>query len=240
VTVILNEYRRPMTLRRRLDAAARQDGALVTHVWVCVFHEPDQSRLQALLGECSRRHPDVRFHYVASDFDFRYYGRFQMALQAPTEFVYVVDDDIIPAPGYVAHCISHVRELEGAVGTFGWRFPNRQIASYRDGEWLHSLPPRPNVVVPTVASMLCCHFFLKTEWVRHLWADEPLTFRTGEDFYLGRNLFKFGGVNCFVIPTSEEGGRLVEDDEAGVAGTTVGDNIRLRNEIFHAIKGDLA
>jgi hypothetical protein len=240
VTVVLNEFKRRFTLQRRLDAAVRQERAIVRHVWVCVFHEPDQQELERLLGRFRLEHPDTEFHYVLSTYDFRYWGRFQVALQAPTEYVYIVDDDIIPQAGYLAHCISHVDALNGAVGTFGWRFPDKRIAHYRDGQWIESVAPERSPTTPLRVDVLCCHHFLRTAWLRYLWCDEPLSFRTGEDLYLGRNLYKYGGIHSYVIPTSVDGRRYIVDDESGVAGTTVGENIVLRDRIFNAIKGDFA
>jgi hypothetical protein len=240
VTVVFNEFRRRFTLKRRIDAILQQEHVVVRHVWVCMFHEPDQADVERLLDEFRRRHPSTAFHYVLSTYDFKYYGRFQVALQAPTEYVYIVDDDIVPMTGYVAHSIAQLNALNGAVGTYGWRFPDKRITHYRDGEWIESVVPGCRVAEARRVDVLCCHHFLRTSWLRYFWRDEPLSFRTGEDLYLGRNLYKYGGIRSFVIPTFLDGGRYIVDDEAGVPGTTTGENIVIRDRIFNAIKEDFA
>lgn len=35
-------------------------------------------------------------HHATSSFNFKFFGRFQLALQAPTSYVWVVDDDVVP------------------------------------------------------------------------------------------------------------------------------------------------
>ena len=43
----------------------------------------------------------VKVRFIASDFNFKFYGRFQMALQAPTEFVWLIDDDVVPGSRFL-------------------------------------------------------------------------------------------------------------------------------------------
>lgn len=235
ITVIMNEYRRTASLARRLSAIARQSEDVVSNVWVCMFFQPKQKWLERLLRG-ARAGSRIRFDYFLSSYDLKYFGRFQLALQAPTEFVYIVDDDIIPAPGYLPYCVSQIRSLGGAIGTYGWRYTNERRGHYREGNWIESFQPGNSVPHPVKTDFLCCHHFVRTEWIKYLWYEDPLSFETGEDMHFGINLAACGNIECFVVPTNMDRLEYVIDDEQGVPGTTRGAMIALRNEIFQALR----
>ncbi|CAM9901519.1 unnamed protein product, partial [Choristocarpus tenellus] len=66
-------------------------------VWVCVFNAPAQNyALQVVRGSSYKN-----IRVVVSDFNFKFYGRFQLALTAPTDFVWIIDDDVIPGNKYL-------------------------------------------------------------------------------------------------------------------------------------------
>ena len=78
-------------------------------IWVCMFATPLIENLQ---GEVThpqkdfRRavesfkalQPTIRVHTIVSGFDFKYFGRFQLAMQASTKYVAFFDEDQIPGP----------------------------------------------------------------------------------------------------------------------------------------------
>jgi len=75
VTVILNHFQRK-TLCAQLDALLEQ--TLPFHeVWVVAFGSPERDTLRAIV----EAYNDTRINIVESKYDYRYYGRFQLALQ---------------------------------------------------------------------------------------------------------------------------------------------------------------
>lgn len=75
VTVILNHFQRK-TLCAQLDALLAQ--TLPFHeVWVVAFGSPEVDTLRAIV----EAYNDTRINIVESKYDYRYYGRFQLALQ---------------------------------------------------------------------------------------------------------------------------------------------------------------
>lgn len=75
VTVILNHFQRK-TLCRQLDALLEQ--TLPFHeIWVVAFGSPERATLRAIV----EAYNDTRINIVESKYDYRYYGRFQLALQ---------------------------------------------------------------------------------------------------------------------------------------------------------------
>ncbi|CAN0416097.1 unnamed protein product, partial [Scytosiphon promiscuus] len=80
-------------LTEQLDSLFEQTTAShIAEVWVCVFSAPAQDYALRVVKES--KYKNVRL--VVSDFNFKFYGRFQMALTAPTDFVWLIDDDMIP------------------------------------------------------------------------------------------------------------------------------------------------
>lgn len=75
VTVILNHFQRK-TLCAQLDALLEQ--TLPFHeVWVVAFGSPQRDTLRAIV----QAYNDSRINIVESAYDYKYYGRFQLALQ---------------------------------------------------------------------------------------------------------------------------------------------------------------
>lgn len=78
VTVILNHFQRK-TLCAQLDSLLEQ--TLPFHeVWVVVFGSPQRDSLRAIV----EAYNDSRIKIVESAIDYKYYGRFQLALQVTT------------------------------------------------------------------------------------------------------------------------------------------------------------
>lgn len=75
VTVILNHFQRK-TLCAQLDALLQQTLPFYS-VWVLAFGSPQEDTLRTIV----QAYNDSRITFVGSSHDFKYYGRFQMALQ---------------------------------------------------------------------------------------------------------------------------------------------------------------
>ena len=76
VTVILNHFKRK-TLCAQLDALLHQ--TLPFHsVWVIAFGSPNETLLHGIVDSYN----NSQIVFVGSTYDFKYYGRFQLALQA--------------------------------------------------------------------------------------------------------------------------------------------------------------
>ncbi|MCO5551292.1 hypothetical protein L7F22_004791 [Adiantum nelumboides] len=91
ITVILNHFKRK-TLCAQLDALKQQ--TIPFHkVWVLAFGSPSEYHFRRIVESYN----DTRISFVSSTHDFKYYGRFQVALQADgADYVYILDDDMIP------------------------------------------------------------------------------------------------------------------------------------------------
>ncbi|KAK8962362.1 KH domain-containing protein [Platanthera guangdongensis] len=81
---------------------------------------------------------NCKISFISLSYNFKYYGRFQMALQTESDFVYIVDDDMIPGKKMLeilAHVGSTEKYKNSVLGSIGMILPFRKkdftFPSYR-------------------------------------------------------------------------------------------------------------
>ncbi|CAM9254093.1 unnamed protein product, partial [Scytosiphon promiscuus] len=206
VTVILNLFMREV-LTEQLDSLFEQTTAShIAEVWVCVFSAPAQDYALRVVKES--KYKNVRL--VVSDFNFKFYGRFQMALTAPTDFVWLIDDDMIPGNKYLGQLMHAAgTELLGSslLGSIGRVLPrpgrDMSLVSYRKwgshgGMYMPDYYWDQDNAVPV--DYLCSQWFLRPEWLQYMWSERPMTFETGEDFHISHTMRKYANIGTYVMP----------------------------------------
>uniref|UniRef100_A0A0E0CSU0 Uncharacterized protein n=1 Tax=Oryza meridionalis TaxID=40149 RepID=A0A0E0CSU0_9ORYZ len=242
VTVILNHFKR-RTLCAQLDTLRRQTVPF-HRAWVLAFGSPNEAALRRIVGSYN----DSRISFVSSGHDFKYYGRFQMALQSESDFVYVLDDDMIPG-ARMLEILTHVAGTDkyrnAVLGSIGRILPFRQkdftFPSYRKFRskeaGLYLPDPAYDIAVDRIVQVdfLSSSWFLAADLVKALFIEVPFTFMTGEDLHLSYQLQKYMGAGSFVVPVDAGDKETWGDSEhrlAYVAETTVifKDIVQVRDE----------
>ncbi|MFQ6659822.1 hypothetical protein Gotur_028568 [Gossypium turneri] len=191
VTVLLNHFKRK-TLCSQLDSLLQQTLPF-HHVWVLSFGSPNEQSLKRIVDSYN----DSRISFISSSYDFKYYGRFQMALQTEADLVYVLDDDMIPGKKML-QILSHVAGTEkyknSVLGSIGRILPFRQkdftFPSYRKfgskEAGLYLPDPAYDITIDKIVQVdfLSSSWFLSAELVKSLFIETPFTFMTGEDLHL--------------------------------------------------------
>ncbi|OVA10119.1 hypothetical protein BVC80_1591g24 [Macleaya cordata] len=231
VTVILNHFKRK-TLCSQLDSLLHQ--TLPFHsVWVLSFGSPNELSLRRIVESYN----DSRISFISSSYDFKYYGRFQMALQTEADLVYILDDDMIPGKKML-EILSHVAGTEkyknSVLGSIGRILPFRQkdytFPSYRKFRskeaGLYLPDPAYGITVDKIVQVdfLSSSWFLSAELVKTLFIETPFTFMTGEDLHLSYQLQKYRDAGSFVLPVDPNDKETWGDSEhrlAYVSETTV-------------------
>ncbi|KAL2609762.1 hypothetical protein R1flu_028335 [Riccia fluitans] len=232
VTVILNHFQRK-TLCSQLDALL--DQTLPFHsIWVLAFGSPNEKSLRVIVE--TYNHSQIFF--VGSTYDFKYYGRFQLALQAEeTDYVYILDDDMIPGRRMLeilAHVAGTEKYHNAVLGSIGRILPFRQkdysFPSYRKfgsrEAGIYIPDPAYKIVVDRVVQVdfLSSSWFLSADLVKTIFVETPFTFQTGEDLHLSYQLQKYRDAGSFVLPVDPNDKETWGDSEhrlAQISETTV-------------------
>ncbi|XP_054815013.1 uncharacterized protein LOC129315391 [Prosopis cineraria] len=242
ITVILNHFKRK-TLCAQLDSLLQQ--TLPFHqVWVLSFGSPNEASLERIVDSYN----DSRISFISSAYDFKYYGRFQIALQTEADLVYIMDDDLIPGRKMLqilAHVAGTDKYKNSVLGSIGRILPFRQkdftFPSYRKFRskeaGLYLPDPAYDITVDKVVQVdfLSSSWFLSADLVKTLFIETPFTFGTGEDLHLSYQLQKYRNGGSFVLPVDPNDKETWGDSEhrlAYVSETTVifKDIVQLRDD----------
>jgi hypothetical protein len=189
-TAILGTYRRVAFLERMIVGLLSQSHPPV-EVWITTFSSPHQAALEAV----TRKFSKAKVKFVSGDPQLKYFGRFQLALQAPSTHLAFFDDDCIPGSDAVANAF-HVmytlhRRYYGLIGMKGhWgnvETPVTHVQHPYHIQWEY----RPQVA--KAVDLTGGLWFLRKDWLHTMWRDNPFTLETGEDFQLSFSLRKYMG-----------------------------------------------
>ncbi|CAM9512303.1 unnamed protein product, partial [Phaeothamnion confervicola] len=227
VTVILNVYEREVLPDQLAALLGQTAAARILEIWVCAFSAPAEAA--ALRAVHSSSAPaaaaGIRMRVIVSDYNFKFYGRFQVALTAPTDFVWLLDDDMMPGEEHLANLLHAAgTELLGrtVLGSIGRVLPrpraDLRLDSYRvwgthGGLYLPEHYFHTERAVPV--DYLCSQWFLRPEWLQYMWAERPQTFKTGEDFHVSHMLRKYAQIGSYVMPYEVGNHRTMGSTESG-------------------------
>lgn len=187
ITLILNVYNRPEYLLKQIEAF-RAQSVPPEEIWIW-GNQGDNPAID-WSAHCDR--------FVASNYNWKFFGRFALGLLAQTKYVAFVDDDNIPGVAWFESCLATIQQdaYNGILGGCGTRLP--VDGSYAGGErfgWYGSLSDTPQEV-----DFVGHSWFLERRHLIYMWSEQPLTLDNGEDMHLSYSAQKHGGLKTFVPP----------------------------------------
>ncbi|MEK9727438.1 MAG: hypothetical protein VW397_04965 [Candidatus Margulisiibacteriota bacterium] len=184
ITVILCAYDRPYALQEQIEAIKTQS-IPATDIWLW-YNKGSKPQLEI---------PEIKT--AMCNHNFKFFGRFAFAMLAQTEYVAIFDDDTMPGKDWFHHCLNHMNELNGLLGTTGIQLKKKMYANHIKVGWngTHG----PNEAVERV-DLIGHAWFLKKEWLKYMWFEAPVSWDNGEDIHLSYCLKKFGNIESYVIP----------------------------------------
>ena len=185
ITAILNGYRRPQNIPLQINALRNQT-VVPDEIWLWRNHHEDWNADGIDLSGIK---------VCESNHNWKYLGRFAMAMLAQTDFVALFDDDTVPGTEWFENCLNTYKETYGVLGGVGLRQHNteRYMEHTRFG-W-------PSNIEEFVEVDLVGHaWFINKKDLKYIWMEEPVTYETAEDMHLSYTAQKYGGVKTYVPP----------------------------------------
>jgi GT2 family glycosyltransferase/tetratricopeptide (TPR) repeat protein len=185
ITALLTFHRRPHAVAPQA-AAVRAQSVKPAKIWA--FANDPHPELASELAKAGLG------RVVTSTENTYFHARFALAMTAATEYVAIFDDDAIPGPEWFANCLETMAQTPGILGAAGIVLHGPGYARRTMHGWQR--PSDRTVEVDLVGQA----WFLRTEWVRHLFAAAPVTGTNGEDIELAARAFRLAGVRSYCPP----------------------------------------
>jgi len=189
ITVILNCYRRPEYLKEQIQAI-RSQTISPKEIWLWVNYHEDNDGI-----DFSKFNVDK---VIRNDFNWKFYGRFTVAMMARTKYIAMFDDDTIPGERWFENCHNTIKINNGilvgnGISVTSDRYVGRVLVGWTTQN------------EKTIEVDLGGHaWFFETKWLRFLWLEKPFTIENGEDIQFSYCAQKYGNIKTFCPPHPNE------------------------------------
>lgn len=176
ISVIFTVWKRN-NLEKQFMALEQQQGVSVKEVYV--YQNESHVDLEPLKEQWQFTHIHCK------NKNFKFHGRFTLPLLFDTEYTVIFDDDTIPNPHWLSHCLSLCKEKNCIVGA---NCRNYDRTGYDCG-------------CGNTEHMKCdivghCWFF-KTKWAHYMWREKPPTYDNGEDIHFCASCQIHGNIDTY-------------------------------------------
>ena len=186
VAVVLNVFRRGANFQLQLEAIKGQTYKVEEIlVWE---NGVDSVAIDPLLES----------KHARSETNLGVWARFAFALNAKSDFVWIIDDDVIPGTQWLENAMSTFDSHNGVIGSRGLRFRGDISYSLYDEYGAHN----PNGEVEQV-DIVGHNWLFPRRWLSVFWQEYGNAFNSdlaGEDIHLSFAVQKHLGLGTFVPP----------------------------------------
>jgi len=187
-TVILNGYRRPSNLALQIDSIKKQT-VPPDQIWLWINYHEDFDE-----GEIDLNSLGID-RICKNDYNWKYFGRFSLAMLADTDFVALFDDDTVPGEKWLQNCLETYETSPGILGGVGLHLKSKEYYMH------HERSGWPSHNEETVEVDLVGHaWFINKDHLKYVWMEKPYTWDTGEDIHLSAMAQKYGNLKTYVPP----------------------------------------
>lgn len=202
VTVVLNVWKRRY-LEEQLKSIFTQT-IRPSAIWIIQYE--NHFNVNSILNKYSG------LEYLYSSLNLKYFGRFSFANHAKTDYIWILDDDVIPGIKWLENSLAACERHDAIVSSAGRIIPRGQF-------YLRYRPENESYFVgditkntsynfcqeDTIVDFGCNGWLIKTDWLEEFWAHPPLTLDMAEDIHLSAVCKSRLGVNTIVLKqTCEE------------------------------------
>lgn len=179
VTTILSTYKRPQYLLEQIHNIKNQ--TVKSDIWVD-YTLVDGVHKVVLPNDVKVSYRNHNLYHI---------GRFYYALSAPTEYVFILDDDMMPGNNYIQHCIDLIEEEDCVVTGYGVTLDGKGYNPTNRFGW-HTLPN--DIVKPINVDMAGQSWFMKKSTLKYIAYEEPYSYLNGEDLHFSYMLKKYTNI----------------------------------------------
>ena len=196
VTVILNGYKRGSCLTEQYDALQNQTvKPSEIFVW---YNSPGED------GEINYEIME-KVPTAFSNLNMGVWARFAYALNAPSEFVCIFDDDIAPNKKWIENCLTTIKKVNGLMCGVGllYLIPHPpDYSCYFEKYIRFGWPPNSQCNNAVQVDFGGHVWFFRKEWLSHFWRElpNPKYNNCGEDIHFSHMLQKYGNIKTYVPP----------------------------------------
>jgi len=217
-------------MRRHLEYCLDQS-IPPNYIFACFLGLPkEQSHLIGAFKNLTKDLDNV--YIIESDFNFKYIGRYQIALGAPTEYIIMLDDDRFPRFNYAETMLKIIDKKECLVQQFGWLLDKTEsnlsaieghvIEGIVDmgGSFYAGWTDCKSLDEPALTEVdyLCGGMVFRKSSLRYLFAEDFPT-KTGEDICFCLRCKKNNIPSYAYLPSKDSENELLLHNNEGVAGT---------------------
>lgn len=197
IVAVLSIYRRTQYLQEQIEAVLNQTiPPKDIFIWVNK-HEDNEEFVNKKLYPLLDTYDYSNFRVIKNDYNWKFHGRFSIAQMAQSEYVCVFDDDTIPGKKWFENCIKSMKLKNGMMGSIGEKYclvSDQEINMRSIEGW------RSNNEKIKRVDVIGHSWFFRKEWLKYLWAEEPVTWDVCEDIQFSFCLQKYGGIYSYVPP----------------------------------------
>ena len=205
ITVILSVYSRPNYFERLINEI---DKIKYHSIWISCWYSPNYEIFIEKYEKLKKKTKN-KLYFFSSNFQLKYFGRFQLAYQVSTKYTLILDDDCLIQPKFHELCLKMINmpKYNGLLGVKGWIFPEKNeenlLESYGQGKFYYPKPAwkkEDDTKFAFEIDIVGGAWFFRKEWILYMFREFPYTFETGEDFHFSYMLRKYGNIKTYFIP----------------------------------------
>jgi hypothetical protein len=195
INAIITIYRRPETAKLQIEHLLNQSEGKLQYKDIYVWH----NKSDVVFDLNSIRSLGVNI--IESSWNTKFWGRFTIPLLLDSDYVMILDDDILPQKKWIENCLHTIesKNTNGILGGSGILLPETGYKNHKKIGW-----NGVHLSSPTEVDLVGHSWFFRKEWAKYIWSENPYTWNNGEDIMFSYLAQKYGKIKTFVPPHSEK------------------------------------
>jgi hypothetical protein len=234
ITAILTVWRRGH-LREQLQALLQQT---LPPDFIWVQQTQKHVNVECVIDEFRDK---IKYSYFSENKGI--FGRFESVKEVQTQFVFIIDDDMIPGYGFLENAMRLSLEKNAIVSPAGRIIPHGNLhhGPSMSAEYYQKYFMGDGTAYPYnfCAQDTCVHFgnnawLFRTKWMKYFFSVDPFTRESGEDIHLSATCKLFGDINTYVpLQNSEKNSVNIKRHYS------FDDTALCRQHGFHSLRSDI-